>query len=93
MDLLFDWDEAKAVVNLKKHRISFLEAKTIFTDPFLLTILDEDHLVTEQRLISIGISAGGRILLVVHTDRNEVIRIISGRRATKAEVRTYERDI
>jgi uncharacterized DUF497 family protein len=94
MELIFEWDIHKAQTNLKKHRVSFEEAKTVFNDPLLLTYPDEFHSETEERLISIGYSSQRRLLLVVHTERdagNELlIRIVSCRRATAAERRTYE---
>lgn len=95
MELIFEWDENKARLNRTKHQISFEEAKTIFNDPFLLTFSDEFHSEAEERLISIGTSANSRVLLVVHTEREEanhaiLIRIISARKATSAERQTYE---
>ena len=95
MELLFDWDADKAEANLKKHEVSFQEAKTVFNDPLLITFPDEEHLETEERLISIGMSATNRVLLVVHTEREVaeeliVIRIISCRKATASERRVYE---
>jgi len=95
MKLTFEWDANKARINLSKHKVSFEEAKTLFNDPLLITFPDEYHSDTEERYISIGCSARGRILLVVHTERREtedsvVIRIISCRKATPAERKTYE---
>ncbi|OIP92668.1 MAG: hypothetical protein AUK55_09165 [Syntrophobacteraceae bacterium CG2_30_61_12] len=96
MKLIFEWDENKARSNLKKHRVRFDEAKTLFSDPFLITFPDEYHSDSEERLISIGCSALGRILLVVHCERREadnvILRIISCRKATPQERRTYEED-
>jgi len=96
MKLIFEWDENKARSNLKKHRVRFDEAKTLFSDPFLITFPDEYHSDNEERLISIGCSALGRILLVVHCERREadnvILRIISCRKATPQERRTYEED-
>ncbi len=94
MELVFEWDARKARTNENKHKVSFEEAKTLFTDPFLVTFPDEYHSNTEDRYISIGCSARGRILLVVHTEReienDTVIRIISCRQATPSERRFYE---
>ena len=96
MKLIFEWDENKARSNLKKHKVSFDEAKTLFSDPFLITFPDEYHSDSEERLISTGCSARGRILLVVHSERREadnvILRIISCRKATPQERRTYEED-
>ncbi|MBI1746521.1 MAG: BrnT family toxin [Acidobacteria bacterium] len=95
MELLFEWDENKARENLKKHKVSFEEVKTVFNDPLLLTFLDEEHSEGEERYISIGTSATSRILLVVHAEREAteetlIIRVISCRKATASERRTYE---
>ena len=72
----FEWDAIKAQTNAEKHAVTFEEAVTIFYDPFLLTFLDEDHSDTEERFLSIGRSERDRILLVVHTDRDDSIRLI-----------------
>ncbi len=88
--MLFEWDENKANVNLQKHKVGFEEAKTIFDDLFLLTFYDAKHSDVEQRYISIGMSAKGRVLLVIHTERKMNIRLISCRKATKSERRVYE---
>ena len=95
MKIVFEWDENKARVNLQKHKISFDEARTIFIDPFLVTFVDEIHSEKEERFISIGLSENNRVLLAVHTEREEkaeevVIRIISCRKATPPERRKYE---
>jgi len=90
MGLIFEWDENKAKLNYSKHKVSFEEAKTIFNDPYLLTFHDLEHSNYEQRYINIGISSKGRFLVVIHTERGENIRIVSCRRATKAERKTYE---
>jgi uncharacterized DUF497 family protein len=95
MELLFEWDENKARENLKKHKVSFEEAKTVFNDPLLITFPDEEHSENEKRYISIGTSAPSKILLVIHTEREAseetlIIRIISCRQATASERRTYE---
>lgn len=93
MSLQFEWDTPKARHNQAKHKISFEEAKTIFSDPFLLTYLDDTHAEQEERFLSIGQSSRGRVLLVVHTDRDGRIRIISSRKATVAERDVYEQGI
>ena len=95
MRLIFEWDTNKVRINLNKHKVSFEESKTLFNDPLLVTFLDERLSDTEERLISIGISVHNRILLVVHTDHREtadnvLIRIISCRKATPSERKTYE---
>ncbi len=94
MKLVFEWDEVKAKTNLKKHKVSFQEARTVFNDPRLLTFSDESHSGTEDRFINIGMSARARIIIVVHIERvADVIRIISCRRATRLERETYEENL
>jgi hypothetical protein len=89
-DVEFEWDDEKAESNLKKHVVSFEEGATIFNDPQIATIFDPDHSVDEERYISIGISVQGNLLVIVHTEREERIRLISCRKATDAERKTYE---
>lgn len=95
MELIFEWDENKAKQNLRKHKVSFEEAKTVFNDPLLITFPDEYHSDNEERYLNIGLSARNKILLVVHAEHKEsqetiVIRIISCRKATVSERKTYE---
>ena len=91
MKLNFEWDEEKDKANLKKHKVSFDEATTIFIDPFAITIPDIDHSVDEQRYIDIGSSDKGRALVVIYTERGPTIRIISCRKATLSERKRYEK--
>jgi hypothetical protein len=86
----FEWDDEKAQSNLKKHGVSFVEAATIFNDPRLATISDPDHSDDEERYVSIGTSVIMRLLSVIHTFRKERHRLISARKATKAEKDRYE---
>ncbi len=86
----FEWDEEKAKANLKKHRVGFDEATTVFTDPYSMTIHDPDHSSDEQRYIDIGTSDKGRVLVVVYTERGSNIRIVSCRKATPSERKLYE---
>lgn len=88
--LKFDWDSAKAATNLRKHGVSFEEAATVFGDPLALTFPDPDHSRREARFVTIGQSLRECVLVVAHTDRKRVIRIISARRATKRERAIYE---
>ena len=88
----FEWNEEKAKSNFKKHGVSFDEAATIFNDPKIATISDPDHSEAEERYVSIGKSIIMRLLSVMHTYREERIRLISARKATKAEKKTYEND-
>lgn len=74
--MTFEWDEEKARKNLRNHKVSFEEAKTIFNDPFLMTFSDPDHSLEEQRYLNIGSSSRGRVLIVIHTEREGNIRII-----------------
>lgn len=91
MKLAFEWDEEKAKANLKNHKVSFKEAKTVFNDLLLWTFPDPGHSSpTEERYISIGLSSAGRTLVAVHTERGGKIRLISCRRATSHERRAYE---
>ncbi len=90
MNFAFEWDENKAAENLKKHKVSFDEAKTVFGDPLSLTIHDPDHSLEEARFIDIGQSLQGKLLVVVYTERENKIRIISVRKATSAEKEYYE---
>jgi uncharacterized DUF497 family protein len=96
MELIFEWDKNKSKANLRKHKISFDEAKTVFEDELLITFPDDFDPAEENRFISIGFSANSRLLLVVHTEYSEnndviVIRIISCRKATKSEREVYEK--
>ncbi len=90
MKLSFEWDESKEKANMRKHNVGFDEGKTIFNDPFLLTFPDMDNSDDEERYISIGLSDRDRILVLIHTDRQGRIRIISCRKATTRERRYYE---
>jgi len=90
MKLSFEWDEEKAKANLKKHRVGFDEAATVFTDPYSLTIHDPDHSANEHRYIDIGTSDNGRVLVVAYTERGSNIRIVSCRKGTPSERKLYE---
>jgi uncharacterized protein len=92
MSLKFEWDELKADRNAIKHGVSFEEAKTVFADSNSVTIADLEHSIDEDRYIDIGISNLGRLLVVVYTERDNYIRIISSRCATNREIRIYEQD-
>ena len=89
--LRFDWDPRKARANRAKHAVTFEEAVTVFADEAALLIDDPDHSDDERRFVLLGRSALLRILVVVHCDREggSVIRLISARRATPTERRTY----
>lgn len=87
---MFEWDEDKAKANQRKHRVSFGEAATVFHDPFIASMLDLTHSADEQRFVAMGRSAQGRLLVVVYAERDNNIRIISCRRATSTERKSYE---
>jgi uncharacterized protein len=85
-----EWDPKKARQNLRKHKISFEEATTVFRDTLSSTIEDPLHSESEERLVTIGASNRQRILVVVHADRDDRLRIISARLATAHERKSYE---
>jgi uncharacterized DUF497 family protein len=91
MSLTFDWDKEKSTSNRAKHGISFEEAQTVFLDENALLIHDPDHSAGEDRFILLGLSVKFRVLVVCHCYRksNEVIRIISARKATRTEQNRY----
>ncbi len=84
-----EWDPAKARANLRKHGVEFADAVIALEDELALTIADPDA-EGEQRFVSLGMDAGGRLLVTVFTLRGNRVRLISSRRATRAERRTYE---
>jgi len=86
----FEWNRTKATTNLHKHGVSFEEAATVFADALSHTFPDIDHSDDETRFLLIGMSHGGRILVVSHTDRGDTVRIISAREATRKERNFYE---
>lgn len=88
----FEWDPEKARRNVAKHGVSFEEAATAFGDPLSLTIFDPDHSEDEDRFILLGHTYTGRLVVVVHTDRGENVRIISARLATRRERKAHEND-
>lgn len=90
MGFLFEWDPNKAAENLRKHGVSFEEAATVFGDFLSVTIDAPLHSDDEQRLVIIGQTVRGQTLVVVHTAHGDKIRIISARRATKQERKSYE---
>lgn len=87
----FDWDPAKATANIKKHGVSFEEAKSAFYDELAIQFFDDDHSSDEERFLLLGMSTGSRLLLVPHCERaaGHTIRIISARKATKRESAFY----
>jgi len=86
----FEWDPAKEARNLGKHGVSFHEAATAFGDPMSITVFDPDHSVREDEFLLLGRTFSGRLVIVVHTDREDSLRVISARMATSHERKTYE---
>lgn len=91
--ITFEWDKDKYRSNKKKHKVSFEEAETVFYDDNARLIPDPDHSEGEDRFILLGMSNKMRMLIIVHTYResDEIIRIISARKATRNEAKFYER--
>lgn len=92
MQTLFEWDRRKAEINLRKHGVSFDEARTVFADPLTITLPDPDHSVDEERYLDIGISDNRRVLVVGYTERGQHIRLIHARKATPSERKRYEEE-
>jgi uncharacterized DUF497 family protein len=86
----FEWDRGKAEANLRKHRVSFDEAATVFFDTLSVTIPDPDHSIAERRFVTMGVSTMGRLVVVAHTERGNTLRIITARLASAAERKRYE---
>ena len=93
--MYFEWDESKASINKKKHKVSFEEARTVFLDSNARLMPDPDHSENEDRFILLGISEKLRLLVVCHCYRktNKIIRIISARKADRSEEKQYARYI
>ena len=88
--IAFEWDRRKDSANLRKHGVGFAEASTVFKDPLSITIPDQDQIAAEERVVIVGLSGGRNLLVVVHTLREDRIRLISARLATRHEKRNYE---
>ena len=86
----FEWDTEKAKKNLRKHKVSFEEAITVFYDQLSATLDDPDHSDDEERLITVGYSSHSRLLVVSHAERGKTIRIISARAVTAHERKRHE---
>jgi len=85
----FEWDDPKAASNLRKHGVSFDEALSVFGDPMALTFADTDHSDNEDRSRTYGMSNQARLLVIIHTERQNRIRLISARKATRYEKSIY----
>ena len=86
----FEWDDTKSETNERKHGVSFAEAVSVFNDPLALTGYDPVHSEEEDRYITMGTSEAGRLLIVSHTDREDKVRLISAREASRRERKDYE---
>jgi uncharacterized protein len=91
MALRFEWDSRKAQANIKKHGVRFEEAQSSLLDEFALTVYDEAHSDEEDRSFAIGMSAQGRVLVTVYTERGSTIRIITSRKAMQYEIEEYQK--
>ncbi len=97
MHYIFDWDPHKESINIRKHKVTFRQAATVFRDPRHLTIFDEEHSEDEDRWVTLGIGEAGLLLVVVHTfeqleEEKVSIRMISARKAKTAEIAQYKED-
>ena len=90
MGLTFEWDNKKAAANHRKHGVSFEEAASAFGDPLSLTIPDPEHSEAEERCVLLGMTERRRLVVVVHTEQADTVRLMSARLATPAERRDYE---
>jgi hypothetical protein len=86
----FEWNAQKAAASRRKHGVSFDEAASVFFDPLSATGDDPDHSTDERRFVTFGMSSSGQLLVVAHTVHGETVRIITARRATRAEREIYE---
>jgi uncharacterized DUF497 family protein len=86
----YEWDPKKAKANLRKHKVPFEEAATVFLDPLAITFPDPDHSAEEDREITIGLTTKHRVVFVSHCPRGDRTRIIGARRATRKERMQYE---
>ncbi len=94
MDLVFEWDRIKANLNFPKHGVNFTEAITVFNNPLAKIFDDEAHSKNEKREIIIGHSSRGRLLIIIFTERKQnLIRLINARVATKKERKDYEENL
>ncbi len=86
----FEWDPGKSASNLRKHGVSFVEAASAFADPLAEQFYDPEHSQDEDRYLLLGMSSERSVLVISHTEREQRIRIISARRATRRERKHYE---
>lgn len=97
LEFQFEWDEAKAASNMRKHKVAFELACTIFKDPLILSVADVEHSETDERWFAVGMASNGSVLSMVYfwesTPAITKIRIISARRATSREKRQYQENL
>ena len=91
MGLKFEWDRRKAILNIKKHGVSFEDAATAFGDPLSVTVHDPKHSDDEDRFLLLGETQDKKLVVVAHTDRKDTIRLINARPATRQEREDYEK--
>ena len=84
----YEWDPTKAALNLRKHRVDFADAVTVFADPLAITMRDDRH--AEDRFVTVGTDAQGQLFVVVFVWRGDTIRVISARRPSRLERQQYE---
>ena len=89
----FTWDSNKARTNQQKHGVAFSEAASVFGDPFSVTIFDSSHSSGEARFMQMGMSVRHRLLVVVYTERGDLVRLIGARLATARERKQYEQGV
>ncbi|MBX7235565.1 MAG: BrnT family toxin [Caldilineales bacterium] len=89
----FEWNPQKAARNLQKHKIAFVEAATVFSDPLSVTAPDPDHSLNEDRFIIVGQTHKNRLVMVSFVERRNRIRIISARELTHSERNAYEEEL
>ena len=92
MRVKFQWDPEKAERNLRVHGVTFEDASSVFGDPLAASMPDPLHSEDEWRFVTIGLCSSGRLLVVVHVNRGEIVRIVSARPATRGEKRKYEQE-
>jgi uncharacterized protein len=90
--LLFEWNETKAAANLRKHKVTFAEAQTVFLNELSICVPDPEHSKDERRFRIVGLSKARRVLVVGFIERGERIRLINARKATRSERRQYEEE-
>ena len=91
MGLKFEWDRRKAILNIKKHGVSFEDAATAFGDPLSVTVHDPKHSDDEDRFLLLGETQDKKLVVVAHTDRKDTIRLINARPATRQERGDHEK--